>query len=74
MWELTCFGTVLQRAQSSVELLSKDNEAPQSSRGAELLAQKDNCPPDSGPPADEGNRGSAFLVQVFEALRNLHLS
>ena len=57
-----------------MELLSTDNGGPQSSRSAELLAQKDNCPPDSGPPADEGNRGSAFLVQVFGALRNLHLS
>lgn len=57
-----------------MELLSTDNGDPQSSRSAELLAQKDNCPPDSGPPADEGNRGSAFLVQVFGALRNLHLS
>ncbi|KAI9107897.1 hypothetical protein K1719_021233 [Acacia pycnantha] len=55
---------VRQIAQHGVEPLHEDNGASQSrsSRNVELLTQKDNCPPDSGPPADDETRGSAFLV------------
>ncbi|XP_028756068.1 regulator of telomere elongation helicase 1 homolog isoform X1 [Neltuma alba] len=59
---------VRQNAQSGVELLHKDNPPQVRSRNVDLLTQKDNRAPDSGPPADEETRGSAFLVQVREKL------
>ncbi|XP_054783819.1 regulator of telomere elongation helicase 1 homolog isoform X2 [Prosopis cineraria] len=59
---------VRQNAQSGGELVHKDNGVAQRSRNVELLTQEDNRPPDSGPPADEETRGSAFLVQVKEKL------
>ncbi|KAI9107823.1 hypothetical protein K1719_021159 [Acacia pycnantha] len=71
LWELNLLlNIVRQNAQHGVEPLHKDNGASQSSsrRNVELLTQKDNRPPDSGPPADDETRGSAFLVQVREKL------